>query len=194
MFKNKGIAVWFMLSVFCFFGVLYAQSGETAAGIERTGAAGASRNQAINAGVNVGAGQNNNETTGQKNREGVSGQLESQVKVNKTDSAKPQAEPAGSSGADELVDGIFNVTQSDIGNPIFTKPGKILKQDNFIGSGFIIQVQGKTLIPLNLKPQFQVEGMEVIVCYEPVAYTGAGAGPIVVSIVGIRAVRTDSDR
>lgn len=113
-----------------------------------------------------------------------------------------------------LVDGVFYITSSAIGdpnpivnnleegivyhgwndteNPVFTRRGKLIKKDDFFGSGFEISIKGQTLIPVDLKPRFQIDGLEVLVCYKPIAYTGGGTGPVMVSVLGIKAMMPDS--
>lgn len=112
-----------------------------------------------------------------------------------------------------LVDGVFYITSSAIGdpnpivnhleegivyhgwndtqNPVFTRRGKLIKKDDFFGSGFEISMKGQTLIPVDLKPRFQIDGLEVLVCYQPIAYTGGGTGPVMVSVLGIKAMMPD---
>lgn len=114
-----------------------------------------------------------------------------------------------------LVDGVFYITSSEIGdpnpilnnleegilhegwndtnNPVFTRRGKLIKKDDFFGSGFEISMKDQTLIPVDLKPRFQIDGLEVLVCYQPIAYIGDGTGPVMVSVLGIKAITPGSN-
>lgn len=198
MHNYKNIAVFFIGVILCFFSSnLYCQTVEAVSG-NGTGS-GIAVSRPDRAGVTNPSG-----AAGQTKLEGATGhgRIQSQGMKSDEKGTIPQittttnvsgANTPQNNGENELEWGVFNLTQSDIGNPIFTSTGRIVKKPNFYGSGFEIVCPGKILIPMVLLPKFQVPGLEVLVCYEPVAYTGAGNGPAVVDIKGIKATRNNSN-
>ncbi len=188
----KSIAVWSMVLAVCFFSsILFAEAGEgMSSGLKRGGASISESGNVVKPPTQEGASQ-------KKIDEGVSGPGAKQIRpknsgltvVTPQTPASTSTENANSTNNNNINNlewGVFGLTQSDMGNPIFTSTGTIVKKPNFFGSGFEIVCPGKILIPMRLRPEFQVNGLVVRVCYEPVAYTGAGLGPIVVDIKGIR--------
>ncbi len=191
MRNHKSIAVWSIILAVCFFGsILIAQAGEgMSSGLKRGGAATSESANRIKSRTQEGASQ-------KKIDEGVSGPGAKQIFYKKPDLPPVTPQPPASTATDtadntnnnsnNLEWGVFGLTQSDMGNPIFTSTGRIVRRPNFYGSGFEIVCPGKILIPMRLRPEFQVDGLVVRVCYEPVAYTEAGTGPILVDVKGIR--------
>ncbi|MFZ5950022.1 MAG: hypothetical protein ACOYXC_04930 [Candidatus Rifleibacteriota bacterium] len=193
MINIKPITRWLVaIMIFLFCCPLYSQSGERASrsadGVSSV--AGRSGNAVINVRQSAGS-SSQGQSTGMA-RESASGFTTTQSGA---EPPRPQkAEDLSPAMIKSLVDGVFYVTASAIGdpnpvvntiedgityqawndvqNPVFTRRGKLVKKDNFFGSGFEILINGQTFIPVDLKPRFQIEDLEVLVCYKPVAYTG----------------------
>lgn len=210
MLSYKNFAPGLILLAFIFSSAeLFANDIETVSGSNRASSIGSGKTEGAGAGQRNRLNTGERETAGQTTREGVSDTRAVQSNLNKkNNSFNPQN--ITPEMLKNLVYGQFYLTPSEIGapnpfintieegitylggdltNPAYTQRGTLIKKDNFFGSDFEIFVNGETLIPVDLRPNFQIDGLEVVVCYKPVAYTANGTGPTMISVLGMKAIK-----
>lgn len=219
MLNYKNFAPWLILLAFIFSSAeLFSNENETVSGINRASSIESSRTGDLSADQRNRLDTGARETSGQTTREGISNP-ESVEGVSGTRAVQSNLSQKNNSFNPQnltpemlknLVYGQFYLTPSEIGapnpfvntieegitylggdlnNPAYTQRGTLIKKDNFFGSDFEIFIDGRTLIPVDLRPNFQIDGLEVVVCYQPVAYTANGAGPTMISVLGMKAIK-----